>query len=163
MKKHRIDKKIGLEMSDIKWDHDNPFIHKIIVEPQHIDDFQHTNNVVYLSWMAKTAWEHSKTLGLDFAAYAELNRGMVVRRHEMDYLAPSHLGDEVYCATWITGNDRKLRLRRRFQFIKPSTGITLLRGMSEFVCINIETGRATRMPPEFIDAYKPTADVENDR
>lgn len=153
----------GLAMTEFLWDHDNPFIHKINVEPQHIDDFQHTNNVVYLSWMAKTAWEHSKALGLDFAAYAQINRGMVVRRHEMDYLAASHLGDEVHCATWITGNDRKLRLRRRFQFVIPATGITLLRGMSEFVCINIQTGRATRMPTEFVEAYQLTAQVETDQ
>jgi acyl-CoA thioester hydrolase len=150
-------------MTEIVWDHPDPFIHEITVEPQHIDDFQHTNNVVYLSWMAKTAWEHSKALGLDFAAYAKLNRGMVVRRHEMDYLAPSHEGDQVQCATWITSNDTRLRLRRRFQFVKPEGGITLLRGMSEFVCINIETGRPTRMPPEFIEAYRLTANVGTDR
>lgn len=150
------------EPADLPWDHPSPFIHEIRVEPQHIDDFQHTNNVVYLSFMARTAWEHSKALGLDFAAYKALNRGMVIRRHEMDYLAPSHEGDRVLCATWITGNDGRLRLRRRFQFIKPATGQTLLRGMSEFVCINIESGRPTRMPPEFLAAYKLTAHVEAD-
>ena len=149
-------------MPDIIWDHPNPFIHEVGVEAQHIDDFQHTNNVVYLSFMAKTAWEHSKALGLDFAAYGKLNRGMVVRRHEMDYLAPSHLGDRILCATWITGNDERLRLRRRFQFVKASTGVTLLRGMSEFVCIDIASGKPKRMPPEFIAAYKLTAHVEDD-
>ena len=146
----------------IQWDWPTPFIHEVTVEPQHIDDFQHTNNVVYLTWMAKTAWEHSKTLGFDFAAYARINRGMVVRRHELNYLAPSHEGDKVLCATWITGNDGRLRLRRRFQFVKAETGVTLLRGMSEFVCINIETGRPTRMPQEFIDTYALTAHVEAD-
>src|SRR5690606_40988349 len=75
--------------SGIAWDHPDPFIYKTVVEKQHIDDFQHTNNVVYLTWMAKTAWEHSKALGLDFAAYAKINRGMVVRRHELEYLAAS--------------------------------------------------------------------------
>lgn len=150
-------------MPDLIWDHPAPFIYEIKVEPQHIDDFQHTNNVVYLSFMARTAWEHSKTLGLDFTAYQKLNRGMVVRHHEMDYLAPSHEGDTVLCATWITGNDKRLRLRRRFQFIKQATGQTLLRGMSEFVCINIESGKPTRMPPEFLDAYQLTAQVEADR
>tara|TARA_R110000868_G_scaffold1157_5_gene8859 strand:+ start:8984 stop:9436 length:453 start_codon:yes stop_codon:yes gene_type:complete len=149
-------------MPDIIWDHPNPFIHEVSIEAQHIDDFQHTNNVVYLSFMAKTAWEHSKALGLDFAAYGKLNRGMVVRRHEMDYLAPSHQGDLILCATWITGNDQRLRLRRRFQFVKAATGATLLRGMSEFVCIDIESGKPKRMPPEFLAAYKLTAHVEGD-
>lgn len=149
-------------MPAITWDHPAPFIHTITVEDRHIDDFQHTNNVVYLGWMATTAWEHSKALGLDFSAYTRLNRGMVVRHHALDYLAPSHLGDEVLCATWITGNDGRLRLQRRFQFIKAATGVTLLRGLSDFVCINIETGKPTRMPEEFVTTYRLTANLQND-
>ncbi|MGB3809589.1 MAG: thioesterase family protein [Parvibaculum sp.] len=149
-------------MPTIVWDHPAPFIHEVAVEANHIDDFQHTNNVVYLTWMAKTAWEHSKVLGLDFAAYARLNRGMVVRRHELEYFAASHEGDRVLCATWITGNDARLRLRRRFQMVNANTGVTLLRGLTDFVCINIESGKATRMPAEFIDTYKLTADVPGD-
>lgn len=149
-------------MPTIVWDHPAPFIHEVAVEANHIDDFQHTNNVVYLTWMAKTAWEHSKVLGLDFAAYARLNRGMVVRRHELEYFAASHEGDRVLCATWITGNDARLRLRRRFQMVNADTGVTLLRGLTDFVCINIESGKATRMPAEFIDTYKLTADVPGD-
>jgi acyl-CoA thioester hydrolase len=145
-----------------EWDFPSPFIHEVTVEPHHIDDFQHTNNVVYLTWMAKTAWEHSKALGLDFAAYARLDRGMVVRRHELEYFAPSHEGDRVKVATWITGNDGRLRLRRRFQMVNMRTGATLLRGLSDFVCINIGTGKATRMPPEFVAAYRPTATVPGD-
>ncbi|MBA4209542.1 MAG: acyl-CoA thioesterase [Parvibaculum sp.] len=150
------------ETRDIAWDHPFPFIHEVRVEPQHIDDFQHTNNVVYLTWMAKTAWEHSKALGLDFAAYAKVNRGMVVRRHELEYLAASREGERVAIGTWITGNDGKLRLRRRFQMVNADTGVTLLRGLSDFVCINIETGRATRMPAEFAAAYALTATVPGD-
>lgn len=142
----------------IQWDWPKPFIHEVEVQPQHIDDFQHTNNVVYLTWMAKTAWEHSKALGLDFEAYADINRGMVVRRHELEYLGASHEGDRVLVATWITGNDGKLRLRRRFQMVNAETGKTLLRGLSDFVCINIETGRPTRMPEKFVATYALTVD-----
>ncbi|MDZ4381099.1 MAG: thioesterase family protein [Parvibaculum sp.] len=146
----------------IAWDWPNPFVFETKVERQHIDDFQHTNNVVYLTWMAKTAWEHSKALGLDFASYARLNRGMVVRRHELDYLAASREGETVLVGTWITGNDGRIRLRRRFQMVNGNTGQTLLRGTTDFVCINVETGRATRMPPEFVTTYALTAHVEGD-
>lgn len=146
----------------IIWDWPRPFVYETKVEPQHIDDFQHTNNVVYLTWMAKAAWEHSKALGLDFAMYAQLNRGMVVRRHELEYLAASHEGQRVLIGTWITANDHKVRLRRRFQMVNVETGETLLRGLTDFVCINIQTGRATRMPPKFVEAYRPTATVEED-
>lgn len=141
----------------IAWDYPDPFTIDVEVEDRHIDDFRHTNNVVYLTWMAKVAWDHSKALGLDFAAYAALNRGMVVRHHELDYLAASLKGETVRIATWITGNDGRLRLRRRFQMVNAKTGVTLLRGMTEFVCINIETGKATRMPAQFVETYRLTA------
>ncbi|HCX69442.1 thioesterase family protein [Parvibaculum sp.] len=147
---------------EISWDWPAPFVYETKVEPQHIDDFQHTNNVVYLTWMAKAAWEHSKALGLDFDRYAALNRGMVVRRHELEYLAASRQGDPVLIGTWITANDGRLRLRRRFQMVNGETGETLLRGLTDFVCINVKTGRATRMPAEFVTTYSLTAHVEND-
>lgn len=143
----------------IAWDFPAPFVYEVTVEPQHIDDFQHTNNVVYLRWMAQAAWEHSKVLGFDFAAYKAINRGMVVRRHELEYLAATHEGDPVFIATWITANDGRLRLRRRFQMVNAATGATLLRGLTDFVCINIETSRAVRMPPEFITTYQPTVET----
>lgn len=146
----------------ISWDFPDPFVIEVEVKPQHIDDFQHTNNVVYLTWMAKAAWDHSKALGFDFAAYRALGRGMVVRHHEMDYLAASREGDRVKIATWITRNDGKLRLRRRFQMVDATSGATLLRGLTDFVCINIETGRPTRLPPEFVKAYRVTAHVAGD-
>lgn len=144
------------------WDYPSPFIVNLTVKPEHIDDFQHTNNVVYLSFMAKTAWDHSKALGLDFETYRKLGKGMVVRRHEMDYFAPSFEGEALRMGTWITGNDGRLRLRRRFQLINEQ-GATLLRGLSDFVCMNIESGRAVRMPPEFAATYALTADEPADR
>ncbi|MGK2741762.1 acyl-CoA thioesterase [Tepidicaulis sp. LMO-SS28] len=144
------------------WDYPSPFIVDLTVKDEHIDDFQHTNNVVYLTWMAKTAWDHSKALGLDFAAYRKLGKGMVVRRHEMEYFAPSFAGEKLRMATWITGNDGRLRLRRRFQMVNEA-GVTLLRGLSDFVCINIESGKATRMPKEFVETYALTADEPGDR
>ena len=46
--------------------------------------------------------------------------------------------------------------------VNGNTGETLLRGLTDFVCINVETGRATRMPPEFVSTYTITATVEGD-
>jgi len=146
----------------IVWDYPDPFLVDIVVKPDYIDDFQHTNNVVYLTWMAKVAWEHSKVLGFDFEAYAEIGKGMVVRAHELEYLAPSHEGETITVATWITGNDAKLRLRRRFQMVNTTTGKTLLRGRTDFVCIDIKSGRPTRMPEAFIKAYALTANEPKD-
>ena len=136
-----------------QWDQPAPFIWEVAVEKGDIDDFRHTNNTIYLNWMGETAWAHSKALGIDFETYRRLNRGMVVRRHEMDYLAPALEGERIQIGTWITGNDARLRLIRHFQMRNAETGVTLFRGMTEFVCINMETGKPVRMPSEFVATY----------
>ena len=142
---------------EIVWDRPDPFVWSITVAPEHIDMFGHTNNVVYLRFMAITAWEHSKALGLDFEAYQRFGKGMVVRRHELDYLAATFVDEELAFATWITRNDGRLRLRRRFQLFSRTRGITVLRGLTDFVSIDLETGKPTRMPPEFKTVYAVTA------
>jgi len=150
-------------VSEDVWDHPNPFIISVVVKPDYIDDFQHTNNVVYLTWMAKAAWEHSIALGINFDSFSKIGKGMVVRAHEMEYFAPSHEGEDIAIATWITGNDGKLWIRRRFQMVNEQTGKTLLRGRTDFVCIDIKSGRPTRMPESYVDTYALTADLPGDQ
>ena len=55
--------------------------------------------------------------------------------------------------TWIVNWDGKLRMTRRFQLIRPSDGVTLLRAYTTFACVELSSGRARRMPPEFIELY----------
>ncbi len=134
-----------------------PFIEKIAVRTADIDDFNHVNNVIYLGWMARTAWAHSKVLGFDFAAYRARDCGFVVAHHEIDYLHPAIVDDTIEVATWITQNDRRLRLRRRFQLRAQQTGQTLAFGLSDYVTMKISTGKACRMPADFASGY-PVAD-----
>jgi acyl-CoA thioester hydrolase len=77
---------------------------------------------------------------------------MVVRRHELDYVAPALLGDRVLLATWLVGLDR-LSLHRRYQFVREADGATLFRGATHFVCVEIASGKVRRMPPEFAEVY----------
>jgi acyl-CoA thioester hydrolase len=46
-------------------------------------------------------------------------------------------------------NDGKLRIERRFQIRRQSDGETLLRALLHYVCIDLHSGRARRMPEEF--------------
>lgn len=140
-------------MTDIKWDYPNPHCHDLRVAEADTDILGHTNNVSYLRWLEQVAWDHSNTLGLDWPEYQRLNRAMVVRRHELDYLAPSFAGDALIAATWISGNDGKLSLWRRYQLVRVSDGLTLLRGRTLFVCADLESGKPRRMPEEFVRGY----------
>lgn len=146
-------------MPEIAWDFPDPHILKVRVLPEYIDVMQHTNNVVYLRWLEDVAWDHSRHLGLDEAAYRRLGYGVVARRHELDYLLPTFLGEEVWLATWIIRSDR-LSLHRAYQFLRAADGQTVFRGRTHFVCVDIKEGRVRRMPPEFQAAYKSPLQIE---
>ncbi len=144
----------------IDWRAPDPHILDITVQASDIDDFGHVNNVVYLGWMARSAWAHSKALGFDFAAYQKLDCGFVVRHHEIDYLAACFEKDRILVATWITRNDGRLYLRRRFQMLHEATGQTVALGMTDFVSMRLSNGKACRMPEAFKTGYLERPEVE---
>lgn len=146
-------------MAGIVWDFPDPHIMRVTVDAAHIDVMQHTNNVVYLQWLEAVAWDHSRHLGLAEADYARLGYGMVARRHELDYLQPTFLGEEILLGTWIIYNDR-LSTRRAYQFVHESDGETVFRGRTHWVCVDIKEGRVRRMPPEFQVAYRSPLQIE---
>ena len=137
------------------WDLAKPFIIDLQVAPEDIDGLGHANNAVYVSWLERCAWRHSQRLGLDLTEYRRLDRAMAVSRHEIDYLASAYEGDELQLATWIVDCDQRLRMTRHFQLVRPCDGVTLLRAQTTFVCIELSTGKARRLPPEFLEGYGP--------
>jgi acyl-CoA thioester hydrolase len=73
------------------------------------------------------------------------------------------LADDVLVGTWIVGTDTKLRVERRFQVRRARDGETLARARIDYVCINLDTGRATRMPEIFQRSYVITTSSLNER
>ena len=136
----------------IAWDAPTPHVLPLTVREEHIDLMRHVNNVHYLQWLEDVAWDHSIALGMTPDDYTRLGQGMVVRRHELDYIVPALLGDRVLLATWIVELDR-LSLHRRYQFVREGDGATLFRGATHFVCVEIASGRVRRMPAEFTQIY----------
>lgn len=144
-----------MSSAPLPWDHPEPFTQAHRVEAADIDGLRHTNNTVYVRWCEQVAWAHSVALGLDLERYRALDRAMAITHSEFDYLQASREGDEVVAGTWITRWDRRLTMLRRFQILRPADGVTLLRGLMVFVCIEISSGRPRRPPREFIDGYGP--------
>ncbi|QLF92465.1 acyl-CoA thioesterase [Pseudomonas sp. ABC1] len=135
------------------WDRPGAFVIDLRVEAAHIDELEHANNAVYVTWLERCAWAHSRSLGLDLDDYRRLNRAMAVLRHEIDYLAAGYLGDDLQLGTWIVESDQRLKMKRRFQLLRPADGAVLLRAETTFVCIELSSGKPKRMPPEFVEGY----------
>jgi acyl-CoA thioester hydrolase len=139
----------------LTWDYPQPFTLDLVPQAADIDGLNHTNNAVYVRWCEQVGWAHSEALGLSIQDYQRLDRAMAIRRGEYDYLLPTVLGEALILATWLVGGDGKLSMERRFQLVRASDGVTVLRARWELVCIDISGGRVRRMPPEFLDAYMP--------
>jgi acyl-CoA thioester hydrolase len=139
----------------LAWDYPNPFTLPLAPLPQDIDGLNHTNNAVYVRWCEQVGWAHSETLGLTLHDYRRLDRAMAIRRGEYDYLLATVVGEELTLGTWLFAGDGKVSMERRFQLIRNRDEATVLRGRWDLVCIDISSGRARRMPEEFLAAYMP--------
>ena len=83
-----------------------------------------------------------------------MNRAMAIRRSEYDYLLPTALGDKLTLGTWLVAREGKLMMERRFQLIRGTDQLTVLRGRWELICIEISSGKVRRMPPELEAVYR---------
>jgi acyl-CoA thioester hydrolase len=72
---------------------------KIMVKLEDIDEMSHVNNVVYLGWVQLVAATHWHSLSSDEIRSKNL---WVALRHEIDYVNPAFLGDEVIGYTWVS-------------------------------------------------------------
>jgi len=136
-----------------RWDLPAPHVIELTVQPADIDVYGHVNNAVYLTWLDRAAWSHSAALGLPVQRCTDLRRGMAAQRIEIDYLRAALAAERLAVATWIVQSDGKLRVARRFQVWRARDAHTLARAAVDYVCINLDSGGAARMPAEFARAY----------
>jgi acyl-CoA thioester hydrolase len=133
----------------MSWDLPAPFIHERVAVHAEIDGYGHVNNAIYVAWLDDCAWAHSIFMNISPELCRRLNRGMAVWRTQLNYIGAALEGDEIEVATWPVLNDKRLRIDRRFQIRRKADGETLLRALIHYVCIDLQTGKARRMPEEF--------------
>jgi acyl-CoA thioester hydrolase len=130
-----------------------PFSARHHVAADEIDEYQHVNNAVYLTWLDRIAWAHSEKLGLSLESCLALRRGMAVRHTRIDYLDAAVLGDELLIATWIVAIDGRLRCTRRFDIVRIGDAKRVLEAEVDYFCLNLDTGKPCRFPREFSQLY----------
>jgi acyl-CoA thioester hydrolase len=141
------------------WDLPVPHRYRVTASGADIDGYGHVNNAVYVRWLDEAAWSHSAALGLPAERCLASGCGMAVWRTQVNYLAPAFAGDEIEVGTWILYSDGRLRVDRRFQLRRTSDGRSLVRALVHYVCIDLDSGRPRRMPPEYVSGYRPLEEV----
>jgi acyl-CoA thioester hydrolase len=109
------------------------FVVPLDVRPEHIDENNHVNNVVYVEeTRAKWSW--------------------VALRHEIDYLrgiAPGSVG--VVARTWV-GDPQGPRFNRYVR-IEDGEGRLCAQGLSEWCLVDAATLRPARIPAEMLGPF----------
>ena len=109
-----------------------------------LDEQNHVNNVVYVRWVQEIATAHWQALASE-AMRAEL--AWVARRHEIDYLAPALLDDELRVHTRV-GHAEGLLFERHTEIARIADGRILARSRTLWIPVDARTGRPRRVGPE---------------
>lgn len=126
--------------------------HRFVVNAGDIDELGHANNVVWVRWVNEVAIAHSRSVGLGHEVYLRLGVLWVVRRHDIEYLLPALVGQELEAHTWIATLRGATSLRRTV-FRRPVDDRVLSRAETTWALIDAATGRPRRIPGEMLARY----------
>ena len=126
-----------------------PFEINVSVTPGDIDEQNHVNNTVYLRWVQDVATAHWKAIA---SREAQEGIGWVVLRHEIDYIAPACLSDNIVLHTWV-GKATRLTFERFTEILRSSDRQLLSKARTLWCPINAQTGRPVRVPPEVREQF----------
>lgn len=128
------------------------FTYPLTVMPEHIDSLKHVNNEIYIRWLMEAAGAHSTSLGYSIEKYLSDGACFVVRRHEVDYLAPAYLGEELVVETWVE-NMQKAKSTRVYNIRRLSDQKNLIHAKTLWVYVDLITGRPIEISESIIHAF----------
>jgi acyl-CoA thioester hydrolase len=130
----------------------NPiFTIRITVSPAAVDENGHVNNVQYVQWMQDIAVQHYTHMG-GLTLTRAIGATWVVRSHQVEYLRPAYLGEKIEARTWVV-NVRRVRSLRRYEFVRISDGSILVRGATDWVFVDAQSGNLRPIPPNIAQAF----------
>lgn len=126
----------------------------ILVQPEHIDNMQHVNNVVYVQWAQDVANAHWVNKA---PASIQTQYNWVVLKHEIEYKGPAFLGEELIAKTWVR-EYAGVKSTRIVQIIRKSDNKLLVEARTLWCLINAANNRPARIPDEIKNVFVPEAD-----
>ncbi|HVK67369.1 MAG TPA: thioesterase family protein [Polyangium sp.] len=128
------------------------YVFPVVASPEDIDELGHVSNVVYVRWVQDAARAHSEAVGWDTSAYVRAGAVFVVRRHEIDYLAPVFLGDRIEVRTHVA-RFGAATCERKTRLVRSSDGVEVARSVTSWAFVATATQRPARIPQEIRDVF----------
>lgn len=122
---------------------------KLKVTSSDIDDLNHVNNVVYVQWMDKVAFEHWKFLTQKDPLPQYI---WVVLKHEIEYLKQAILGDEIIVKTWV-GETKGFKSERLMEFYKNNQ--LLVKAKTVWGMLDAENYKPSRIRENVLKVLQP--------
>ena len=117
----------------------------ITAQSADIDELGHVSNLVYVRWVLDTATAHSLSVGWGHAEYLASGNVWVVRRHEIDYVLPVTVGQQLVAETWVDVWKGASCIRRT-ELIRDS--VVVARAATTWAFMAIASGRPQRIPDD---------------
>jgi acyl-CoA thioester hydrolase len=127
-------------------------VYPVDVGASAIDANGHANNVEFVRWMQEAAVAHADAVGCTAATLAA-GATWVVRSHQIEYARPAMKGDRIEVRTWVENVRRAFSLRK-YEFVRPSDGVTLARGQTDWVFIDAATARPRSIPDTIAGMFR---------
>jgi acyl-CoA thioester hydrolase len=125
---------------------------EIIVPEEAVDGNRHVNNVAYVQWMQDAATQHSAATGCTRMTEA-IGATWVARMHRIEYLSPAFASEAITVLTWVA-DFRKVRSLRRYKFIRAVDQKVLVLGETDWVLVDVATGRPRGIPCEMVNLFE---------
>jgi len=129
------------------------YIKQIKISKHAIDENGHVNNVAYVQWMQDIAVEHYASIGGIEVQGPDAT--WVVREHNVEYFLPAFEGEEIEIRTWVE-NIRRVRSLRKYEFVRISDSKVLVKGETDWVFVDVKTGRPRAVPEKVVKVFQQT-------
>jgi acyl-CoA thioester hydrolase len=103
-------------------------------------------DATYFDFAEESALGAVEALGWPIQRMVSEGFAIVLRRHQVEFLSPAHLGDELEVATWASNMKRAMGTRH-YTITRLGDGELLARVHTLGVWVELDTGRPIRIPP----------------
>jgi acyl-CoA thioester hydrolase len=117
-----------------------------------IDVAGHVNNAAYLALLEDSSMALMASKGWGARRMHDAGCGIVAREYVLQYRQPALLDDELEVATWIS-DVKRVSVVRHYTISRVNDGCRLLRARAHWVWVDLQSGRPTRIPADFLEAF----------
>jgi acyl-CoA thioester hydrolase len=123
---------------------------------QDIDQAQHVNNAVYLSYVEDCGFQLLKHFKWPMQRMRDEGRAILIRKHQIQYLQPALFDDEIEITSYVYDVKRTSAMRY-YSITRVSDGALLAQVNSLGVWVDLNTGQPARFPDQFLTDFAANA------